>query len=175
MVSSMGTRASTPKKAAEAHVMPPSSRLAPVRRRAYAWGVRLDAPILLAAALLLSACEQGPAPREWRPEDHQPPGGGADPSQAEPSEAAGTADAGAALWRLHCASCHGAQGRGDGPAAPPVATIPDLTSAEARARTDEEMAAVIREGRGMMPGFGSRLSEQGIAALVAHMRSFGSN
>lgn len=157
---------------AEPHVMRPSPRLAPVGRRAYAWGVRLDAPTLLAAMLLFaSACEEERATREWQPEDHQPPGGGADPSQSEPADGAGSSAAGAALWRVHCASCHGAGGHGDGPAAPPVATVPDLTSAEAQARTDEELAAVIREGRGMMPPFGSQLSAQGISAIVAHLRT----
>src|SRR5687768_7834542 len=126
--------------------------------------VRLDAPMLLAAMLLFSACEEDRATREWQPEDHQPPGGGADPSQSEPAEGADATGAGAVLWRVHCASCHGAGGHGDGRAAPPVATVPDLTSAEAQASTDEQMAAVIREGRGMMPAFGSQINEQGISA-----------
>ncbi len=151
--------------------MRPSPRLAPVGCRAYAWGVRLDAPALLAAMLLVSACEEDRATREWQPEDHQPPGGGADPSQAEPPEGADSTSAGAILWRVHCAGCHGAGGQGRGPAAPPVASVPDLTSAEAQARTDEEWTAVIREGRGMMPGFGSQLNAQGISAIVAHMRT----
>ena len=155
--------------------MPPSPRLAPVGRRAYAWGVRLDAPTLLAAILLFSACEEDRATREWQPEDHQPPGGGADPSQSEPMGGADAVEAGAVLWRVHCAGCHGAEGRGDGPAAPPMATVPDLTSAEAQARSDEQMAAVIREGRGMMPAFGSQLNEQGISAIVAHMRTLRAN
>jgi mono/diheme cytochrome c family protein len=128
--------------------------------------------MLLAAVLLFSACEEDHAAREWQPEDHQPPSGGADPSQAEPAEGANATDAAAVLWRVRCAGCHGVEGRGDGPAAPPVATIPDLTSAEVQGRTDEQMAAVIRDGRGMMPGFGSQLNERGIAALVAHMRTF---
>lgn len=80
--------------------------------------------------------------------------------------------AAAALYRARCAACHGASGRGDGPAAPPGATTPDLSDAELQAsRTDDDLARVIREGRGMMPGFGADINEQGIAALIAHLRT----
>ncbi|SFE02904.1 c-type cytochrome [Roseivivax sediminis] len=41
--------------------------------------------------------------------------------------------AGAALFATHCASCHGAEGRGDGPAAEDLGAVPaDLTRIAAR-------------------------------------------
>ncbi len=137
--------------------------------------MRLDAPTIVIAMLLCCGCEEDRAPREWQPEDHQPPSGGADPSRAEPPGEADQADvtrAAAGLWRASCAPCHGVDGRGGGPAAAPGATIPDLTTAALQdSRSDEEWAEVIRDGRGTMPGFGSQINERGIEALVAHTRT----
>lgn len=150
-------------------------RLALCDCRAYAWDVRLDAPTVVIALLLLGACgEEAAPPREWQPEDHQPPTGGVDPSRAEPpsdSEEVDVERAAAGLWRVSCAPCHGVDGRGGGPAAAPGATVPDLTTPELQdRRTDEEWANVIRNGSGTMPGFGSQINERGIEALVAHTR-----
>ncbi len=50
--------------------------------------------------------------------------------------------------------------------------MPDFRSAEwQEAATDEGIAAVIERGRGMMPAFGDRVPEQGIRALVTHVRT----
>ncbi|HEY8429662.1 MAG TPA: cytochrome c [Sandaracinaceae bacterium] len=129
----------------------------------------------LVAALALAGCGNESSPREWRPSDHQEPSSAPDSSQAAPVEEppqAAVARAAAALYRVSCASCHGISGRGDGPAAPPGVQMPDLTSAALHdARSDEDLARVIREGRGTMPGFGSQINDRGIAALVAHVRT----
>ncbi len=156
---------------------PLHSPLAPPGGRAYAWGVRLTfaRPLLLAVVLASSGCGEEPAPREWRPSDHQEPSGAADSSQAAPVEGppeATLARAAAALYAASCAGCHGEGGRGDGMAAPPGTRVPDLTAASFQGdRTDAQIAEVIREGRGLMPGFGGQINERGIAALVAHVRT----
>jgi hypothetical protein len=56
-----------------------------------------------------------------------------------------------------------------------VAPIADFTDVSFQsARTDDDIAQVIREGRGgFMPAFGDRLSPAGVAALVRHVRRFG--
>lgn len=42
-------------------------------------------------------------------------------------------ESGAALFRAHCASCHGPEGRGDGPVSPLLKVpVPDLTRIAAR-------------------------------------------
>lgn len=152
---------------------PTLSRLARVNGGAYALQVRLVAPLLCIASLLCSACAEESTSREWQPEDHQEPSGEVDPSQAAPlDEGEGVARAAAALWRQSCASCHGPEGRGDGRATPPGITVQDLTTGEFQdSRSDEEMAQVIREGQGAMPGFGSQINERGVDALVAHIRT----
>jgi mono/diheme cytochrome c family protein len=171
--------------------------LAVVGASAYSSSVRATADPALstlaasiaAAAGILMACggdERTGELREWRPSDHQQPSTAA-PSTAAPSTddrvapAEDTRDpaeterrAVIALFASMCASCHGESGRGDGPGRPPVAQMSDLTTATWQSgRTDEQIAEVIVEGRGMMPGFGEQLSAQGIAALVRHVRRLG--
>jgi mono/diheme cytochrome c family protein len=119
--------------------------------------------------------------RDWTPDDHgRPDPGTIDrsrvPQGEEPEEPEGdpAVRAAAALYRVSCASCHGPTGRGDGPARPPGAQMPDFASAEWQAGvTDERMAESIRLGQGLMPPFGDRIRPQGIEALVVHIRGLG--
>lgn len=126
------------------------------------------------------ACSARPAPtREWRPEDHGQPAD-IDPArvpasagQAEP-EQGGVGRAAAALWNVSCAGCHGRDGKGQGAGRPPGVQLPDFTSAEfQKQRTDEQLVTVIKAGKNLMPAFGKQLNEQGLAALLAHVRAFG--
>jgi mono/diheme cytochrome c family protein len=69
------------------------------------------------------------------------------------------------VYRANCASCHGAEG--DGGLAPRLAGVvagryPDIADQE----------AVIADGRGTMPGFGSRLSPEEITAVARYEREF---
>jgi high-affinity iron transporter len=80
---------------------------------------------------------------------------------------------GAELYRNYCAVCHGAKGRGDGPAAssldPPP---PDLTDAERMQQlTDERLLEVLSEGTGTMPAFGSMLTAEDLEAVAEYMRT----
>lgn len=53
-----------------------------------------------------------------------------------------------------------------------MARVPDLTDPVlASRRTDQDVGALIASGRGFMPGFSRSIPEEGIAALVAHVRS----
>jgi mono/diheme cytochrome c family protein len=135
---------------------------------------------LTCSALLLlvsSACDAPKAPlRTWTPEDHGQPQAddSRQPMQEAVPEQGGVERAAAALFNVSCASCHGREGHGDGPARPPAAQIPDFASAEfQKARTDEQLAQVIREGKNMMPPFGKQVNPQGITALIAHVRLLG--
>src|SRR5690242_9377749 len=133
-------------------------------------------PLLLIA---LEGCNQQPAPkREWTPADHGQPAAPDDENIPEPPAALAPGEdpearAARALWNATCAGCHGRDGRGQGESRPPVARIPDFTTAEWQAsRSDEALGQTIMDGRGMMPPFGKQLNPQGVAALVRHIRRF---
>ena len=73
---------------------------------------------------------------------------------------------------MRCATCHGAEGRGDGVGRPPGIAMPDMTTAAFHdARSDEALSEVIVKGRGLMPAFGDQLSDDGVAAVVRHVRA----
>lgn len=142
--------------------------------------MRSPLALFVASALTLGCGTDAPRDlREWTPSDHQPPEGeagdrgGAPDEDVDPAEA--EARAATSLFGAMCAQCHGAEGRGDGPGRPPVAEVPDFTSVAWQAsRTDEQLAGSIAEGRGgFMPAFGDRLSPEGVAALVRHVRRLG--
>ena len=73
---------------------------------------------------------------------------------------------GAELYQQSCAACHGASGLGGsgGPAIGPGSNATTLT--------DPELAAVIRNGQGTMPGF-PNLSDTQVDAIVAFVRGLG--
>lgn len=63
------------------------------------------------------------------------------------------------LYLRHCASCHGPEGRGDGPLAASLKQPPsDLTALAARAggRYDEAAAMAVIDGRRVVAEHGSR-------------------
>lgn len=77
-----------------------------------------------------------------------------------------------ALFTRDCAMCHGAEGKGDGPAGAAFNPKPADMSVAAfwEGRTDESVTESITSGKGAMPAFGSKLSAEEIAALVAYIR-----
>ncbi len=73
--------------------------------------------------------------------------------------------AGAALYASHCQSCHGADGRGR------LAGTPDFRRDDALLQSDPALAAHIRDGRGVMPGFRGLLDGAEILDLIAYLRT----
>ncbi|NOY94530.1 MAG: cytochrome c [Deltaproteobacteria bacterium] len=136
---------------------------------------------LLALACVASlGCSQSRDLREWTPSDH----GEEHPSQVDPARQpppveqqrpAVAGSAVAALYRMSCASCHGADGAGDGPQKPEGVELADFRDpAWQSGNTDEALAMVIRAG-GESHAFGERLGEAGVTALVQHIRAFAAN
>jgi len=126
---------------------------------------------------VLAGCESRVAPqREWQASDH------GQPTQEDPArtptpvapEEGGSDRAAAALYNISCAGCHGRDGHGQGAQRPPGAQPPDFSAQEFQSqRSDQQLSDVIRNGRGLMPPFAKQVNEQGISALVAHIRRFG--
>lgn len=89
----------------------------------------------------------------------------------------------AALYRDRCATCHGASGRGDGPASPLLDPRPrDFTQGRFKLRTtetgslptDEDIARSITGGLHgtSMPGWEGRLTLADVTALVGFLKTF---
>jgi mono/diheme cytochrome c family protein len=99
------------------------------------------------------------------------------PSARAPEPGGGPGAAG--LYAEHCAVCHGASGRGDGPGARVVGhPIRDFTDAGAmRQVSDRFLFDIIRKGGSQfgrsnaMPAWGMKLSDAEIEELVAYIRS----
>ena len=77
-----------------------------------------------------------------------------------------------ALFAQACAKCHAADGTGGLPMADNGPRPADLTAADwQRARSDQEVIAAIRTGRGAMPPFEGVLTTEQISALAVHVRT----
>jgi len=72
---------------------------------------------------------------------------------------------GGLIYRLHCASCHGASGVSAMPNAPSFAR------GERMMQPDPMLLASIKKGRGAMPGFFGVLSDRDTLDVIAYMRS----
>jgi mono/diheme cytochrome c family protein len=83
------------------------------------------------------------------------------------------------LYAKHCAVCHGAAGKGDGPGANVVRLLmPDLSNTAAMAKaTDAYLFDMIKKGSSQfgrsnaMPAWGMQLTDEEIRALVAYLRT----
>jgi cytochrome c6 len=80
----------------------------------------------------------------------------------------------AALFKSKCAVCHGADGKGDSPAAKAMGA-PDFTSAAVQNKTDAELIEITAKGKAKMPGYEKKLSEAQIKGLVEYIRELGKN
>jgi putative copper export protein/mono/diheme cytochrome c family protein len=81
---------------------------------------------------------------------------------------------GAALYRAHCATCHGAAGRGDGPGGAGLPKPPaDLTAPHAADHTAGDMFWWLTHGipAGGMPPFGAALGEEERWDLINFIRA----
>ena len=103
----------------------------------------------------------------------------ADPPPAPPpTRRPGVAD-GAALYSRYCASCHGEQGKGDGPNARYLPVPPAMHASKERMslRSDDVLFDMIAGGgfimnrSNRMPAFGATLRPDEIRALVTRIRT----
>ena len=96
----------------------------------------------------------------------------AGPPTAHPA-ATGDSNNGKARYEQYCVVCHGPRGLGDGPMA--KATNPPatrLTTTEIRNKTDQDLLAVIADGKGgIMPAWRGILTEQELQDVVAYVRT----
>ena len=81
------------------------------------------------------------------------------------------------LWDANCAACHGKDGKGDTMMGHRL-HMKDLTDPKVQAALTDAQATkdikdgVTENGRPVMKAFGSKLTDEQIKDLVAHIRSF---
>ena len=81
--------------------------------------------------------------------------------------------AGLSLYTKNCASCHGKTGLGDGVKARALKDFPgDFSKAEYQNQTDGEHFYKTKFGRGEMPKYEGKLSDDDIWNTVNYMRTF---
>ena len=71
-----------------------------------------------------------------------------------------------------CAMCHAKDGSGNSPMGKNM-KVPDLRSKAVQSKSDAELHNFIAKGQGIMPGYGSQLSNEEINDLVAYIRHLG--
>lgn len=77
----------------------------------------------------------------------------------------------AELYAKNCASCHGRDGRAKTPKGK-LKHARDLTDSDWQERvSDERLFNSIINGKGKMPAFGKKVSEQEIDSLVTYVRA----
>jgi hypothetical protein len=145
-----------------------------LRLRAGAHGLRRAA--LPSILLFAFACNERPSDlREWKPTDHDHtdnPGSGqvqVDPKDAGGPAVPGLEDVTIVAWQQNCTQCHGQLGRGDGPRGPMLKATNLSDPAWQASKTDEDIAATIKLGKGAMPSF-KQLPDVTIANLVRLVR-----
>src|SRR5512142_1366541 len=82
------------------------------------------------------------------------------------------AEDGAALFKAKCAMCHGASGTGDTPMGKTL-KVKNLSSPDVQKQSDEDLMRTISKGKGKMPQFATKLTEDQIKAVIGHVRTLG--
>lgn len=77
---------------------------------------------------------------------------------------------GASLFKSKCAGCHSADGSASG-AAGKAMHIRDLGSADVQKQTDAELTAIIVNGKGSMPSYKGKLTDDQTKSVVSFIRS----
>jgi mono/diheme cytochrome c family protein len=86
------------------------------------------------------------------------------------SVSAFAADATADVFKSKCASCHGADGKGDTPAGKKM-NVKDLASDDVQKQSDADLAGVIEKGKKPMPGYEGKVTKEQIDGLVKWIRT----
>ncbi|MFZ5862503.1 MAG: c-type cytochrome [Nitrospirota bacterium] len=100
----------------------------------------------------------------------KPPGSSVERANPLPHSDA-VVGAGQGLYQKVCASCHGASGSGDTPAASGFAHQPPDFTKGLNSRTDGELFWAITKGGGIMPGYERTLSEEQRWQVIHYLRT----
>lgn len=82
---------------------------------------------------------------------------------------AAAADDAAALYKSKCQVCHGADGKGT--AAGQKMGVRDFHAPEVAKQSDADLIKITNEGKGKMPKFAGKLTDDQVKELVKYIRS----
>jgi len=74
------------------------------------------------------------------------------------------------LYKTKCASCHGADGKGDTPVGKKIG-VRDFHSPEVTKESDQELFEISKNGKNKMPKYDGKLTDDQIKSLVKYIRS----
>ena len=74
-----------------------------------------------------------------------------------------------ALYKSKCQVCHGADGKGS-PAGQKLG-VKDFHSPEVQKQSDTELFEITKQGKGKMPAYDKKLSDDQIKQLIKYIRS----
>ena len=80
-------------------------------------------------------------------------------------------DDGAAIFKTNCESCHGTDGAGT--SAGFSLNVADLRSKDVQGMSNAQLEEIVKNGKENMPAFSGNLADQQIAAVIGHLRTFG--
>lgn len=134
---------------------------------------------LLALPLLLAiACGPGDAPKPPEPPPAAPDPTPSPVDEVPEGDLRGDASAGAQTYQLYCTTCHGPQGKGDGPAAPKNPPPADHSDAAYMGKLDDPyLYRVIQRGGAavgkspLMAPWGGVLADEQIRDVIAYLRT----
>ncbi len=78
-------------------------------------------------------------------------------------------DSAASLYKTKCALCHAPDGSGSGSVGTQL-NVPNLRSRQAQAQTSDQWIQIMEDGKGKMPAYKGRLSDEQIRQLVTYIR-----
>ncbi len=76
----------------------------------------------------------------------------------------------AALFKAKCAACHGADGKGQTTMGKTLKAR-DLASPEVQKETDAQLIGITENGKGKMPAYKGKLTDDQIKGLVKYIRT----
>jgi len=80
------------------------------------------------------------------------------------------ADGASETYKARCSACHGVTGAGDTMIGKNL-KLRSLASTGVQSQSDEELFVIITRGKGKMPAFDKKLSQDQIHGLVRHIHS----